>query len=112
MEGKLAACIATNDHLQFGKEAHALKGAALNLHLPALSDLTKKAEIVGKQLAATPDQEEYLAARHTMLAQLRIEYDRLLAVLPEYRQRAEEAEEGGDDAYAYEDEDVQEPNFQ
>ena len=107
----LEATIAANDHLQFQKEAHALKGAALNLHLPALSDITKKAEIVGKQLVITPHVAEYLAARQAMLEHLKLEYARLQAVLPIYRQRAEEAEaagEGGDEDYG---DDGQQPQY-
>lgn len=86
---QLEATIVANDHLQFQREAHALKGAALNLHLPALVDISKKAEIVGKQLVVTPQAQEYLDARRPMLEHLVREYKRLEDVLPIYREKAE-----------------------
>jgi HPt (histidine-containing phosphotransfer) domain-containing protein len=94
---KMQATIAQNDHAQFGKEAHALKGAALNLHLPAMSDVTKKAEIIGKQLALTPDLPDWLAARQVMVEHIKVEYERLKEVLPSYQARADaEGEEGAE----------------
>jgi len=95
--GKMDQCIATNDHAQFGKEAHALKGAALNLHMPAISDVTKKAEIIGKQLALTPDLPDWLAARQVMVDHLKVEYARLKDVLPLYQERADAGEDGGEE---------------
>ena len=88
--GLLEATIHSNDHKNFKEHSHALKGAALNLHLPGLSDITKKAEMVGKQLMLTPDNRMYLDARQPMVDHLKVEYARLLEVLPIYRQKAED----------------------
>lgn len=100
---QMDATITANDHLQFQKESHALKGAALNLHLPALVDITRKAEAVGKQLVLTPNAQEYLDIRRPMYDHLVREYERLEAVLPEYRLKAEE-EMDEDQEEEYEDE--------
>ena len=94
--GKLHAFHSAQDWNAFQDEAHSLKGAALNLHLMALADITKKLELVGKQLMLTPTHPSYRDACQPFLAHLRREYERLEAVLPEYRAKAEaEAVEGG-----------------
>lgn len=97
--GLLESTIHSNDHKNFKEHSHALKGAALNLHLPALSDITKKSEMVGKQLMLTPDNRMYLDARQPMIDHLKVEYARLLEVLPIYRQKAEDnpADEDGEE---------------
>ena len=97
MLAEFEASIETNNHFKFKDAAHAQKGAALNLHLPALVDITKKAEIVGKQLMATPDAAEYLAMRRPMLEHFIQELKRLEAVIPLYQQKAEE--EAGEEGF-------------
>jgi len=64
-------------------------GAALNLHLPALVDVSRKTELLGKQLEITPTHPELLKMRQSMIDHLEIEYDRLDQYMPEARQNAE-----------------------
>jgi len=87
-----------DDHNEYQKRAHALKGAALNLHFPALVDITVKAELVGKQLMLTPHAQDFLNIRLPIIQHLQEEYDRLASTLPEYQKKAEEEddEEGVD----------------
>lgn len=94
--------IDTNDHVKYYKTAHALKGAALNLHLPALVDVSKAAELLGKELEKKPDDSHMLAERQGYVDALNVEYDRLNEYLPEAQANAD-AEAGGLEDEQYED---------
>lgn len=85
-----------NDHTKFHKQAHALKGAALNLHLPALSDASKRAEMLGKKLETDPKNEDLLNMRLDLINELQSEYDRLENYIPEAKALAESGEQNGD----------------
>lgn len=39
----------------YGETAHGIKGAALNMHMPALAHESKLAEFLGKELTKSPD---------------------------------------------------------
>lgn len=86
----LSSALAASDHVAFHKTAHALKGAALNLHLPALSDVSKKAELLGKALEKTPSDAVMLPHRAVLLHRLQSEYARLEAMLPELQLKAQQ----------------------
>lgn len=73
-------------------------GAALNLHLPALVDVSKAAELLGKELEKQPSDNKMLNERQGYVDALAIEYDRLDAYLPEAQANAD-AELGGDEEY-------------
>jgi HPt (histidine-containing phosphotransfer) domain-containing protein len=94
---QLTDAAAATDHTAYHKAAHALKGAALNLHLPALIDVSRKAELLGKQLEITPTHQELLDMRQLMIQHLLGEYDRLDECMPEMRQQAEQEAGGGGD---------------
>jgi HPt (histidine-containing phosphotransfer) domain-containing protein len=81
----LKIAILTNDHTKLKDVSHSIKGAALSLYLPALSDIAKKLEIVGKQLNKTPNIKSYLDAREKFFNHLHKEYNRLQGVLPQYQ---------------------------
>lgn len=95
MAQQLVDAAQANDHTAYHKAAHALKGAALNLHLPALIDVSRKAELLGKQLELTPSHQDLLDMRQLMVEHLQIEYGRLDESMPEMRQQAEQEAAGG-----------------
>jgi HPt (histidine-containing phosphotransfer) domain-containing protein len=85
---KLNLLLKEKDHTEFHKVAHALKGASLNLHLPALVDVSKKLEKIGKQLEITSDDERLLNQRQPLVDALTVEYDRLEKFLPRAKELA------------------------
>jgi HPt (histidine-containing phosphotransfer) domain-containing protein len=89
---KLSAALKDNDHTEFHKTAHGIKGASLNLHLPALVDVSKKLEKLGKQLEVTPEDERLLTQRQSLIDGLLVEYENLENYLPQAKKHALEAE--------------------
>ena len=101
---ELQSAADASDHTKFHKAAHAIKGAALNLHLPALVDVSKKSELLGKQLEISKDDTRLLQCRQPLIAALQEEYDRLQEYIPTAQQKADAELEGGgaggaDDSY-------------
>ena len=101
---ELQSAVSAADHNKLHKTAHAIKGAALNLHLPAIVDVSKKCELLGKQLELSSDDTQLLDCRQPLIAALQAEYDRLEQYIPQAQEKADaEAEgggaDGGDDAY-------------
>ena len=101
---ELQSAMEAREHTKFHKAAHAIKGAALNLHLPALVDVSKKSELLGKQLEVSGDDVRLLQCRQPLIAALQSEYDRLQQYIPTAQQKADAESEGGgadgaDDAY-------------
>lgn len=78
----------------FSKVAHSVKGAALNLHLTALAQASKTAEMLGKQLVQTPTDAALLAQRQSSIDAMDHEYSRLQDLLPEIQALAEEEAAG------------------
>lgn len=109
---ELQASLEASDHTRFHKAAHAIKGAALNLHLPALVDVSKKSELLGKQLEVSGDDTRLLECRRPLIAALQTEYDRLQEYIPAAQLKADEEAagggDGGDDAYGDQDGDYDE----
>jgi len=89
---ELEAAIETNDPEKFHKSAHAIKGAALNLFLPALVDVSKRTEALGKQLEieASKNDQRLLASRQPLIQALLTEYQRIEEFIPEAQQLADE----------------------
>lgn len=97
MVDDLQSAVDSNDHVKFYKTAHALKGAALNLHLPGIVDVSKAAEMLGKELEKQGGTDQaMLDERQGHVDQLKVEYKRLEDYMPEARANAE-AEGGGGD---------------
>ena len=91
---ELKQAITENNHLEYLKLAHAIKGAALNLHLPALVDVTKKTELLGRQLQISSNDMILLGLREMLMDKLIIEYERLENYLPKAQNRANREAEG------------------
>jgi len=93
----------SNDPTAYHKAAHAIKGVALNLHLPALVDCSKKAEMLGKQLEIkeNAEDEKLLDLRQVLIDQITTEYDRIEQYLTHAAEMAEqesaELGEGGEE---------------
>ena len=102
---ELQAALQAGQHTDFHKAAHAIKGVALNLHLPALVDVSKKAELLGKQLLVSPADRRLLDSRAPLIAALHTEYARLELYIQTAKERADAAgggEDGDDSAMATE----------
>lgn len=93
--GDLNVALEANDATAFHKAAHAIKGVALNLHLPALVDCSKKAEMLGKQLEIkeNADDEKLLDLRQVLIDQIAREYERIEEYLPHAAQMADQEQE-------------------
>ena len=105
---ELQSALDASDHTKFHKAAHAIKGAALNLHLPALVDVSKKSELLGKQLEISRDDSTLQQCRQPLVAALQAEYDRLQQYIPAAQLKADAELEGGgpegpDEAYGGQD---------
>ncbi len=99
---ELQSAADAGDPTKFHKTAHAIKGAALNLHLPALVDVSKKSELLGKQLELSTDDQRLLQCRQPLIDALLTEYGRLEQYIPTAQEKAEAeagGAEGADDAY-------------
>lgn len=97
--GDLNTALENNDATAYQKAAHAIKGVALNLHLPALVDCSKKAEMLGKQLEIkeNSNDEKLLDMRQRLIDQITTEYERIEQYLPHAMEMAEqEAAENGE----------------
>ena len=92
---ELQSAVQADDHTKLHKTAHAIKGAALNLHLPALVDVSKKSELLGKQLELSKDDSRLLQCRQPLIAALQTEYDRLQHYIPTAQEKADAELEGG-----------------
>ena len=100
---ELEAAVASNSPRHYHEAAHALKGAALNLRLPALSDICKRAEALGKQLEveASRADEKLLAQRIPLIDALQAEFERLVQYLPRVEQLVlEQQQQEGDGGMA------------
>jgi len=106
LEG-LKQAIATDNHKAYSEIAHGIKGAALNMHLPGLADVSKYAEFLGKDLLDgkinADKKEELLKQREPCVQALAHEYKRLAAFIPEAQQKADEEAAGGGEEEDYDD---------
>jgi HPt (histidine-containing phosphotransfer) domain-containing protein len=120
---QLNQAIQDNSNEHFHKAAHALKGAALNLHLPGLVDISRKTELLGKQLedalksgvvpqAQLADHQEH---RKACVGHMQTEYKRLKDYMPEVNKLAEEEagqlHEEEEDGEEEEEQEVPNPQF-
>jgi len=93
----LEAAISKNDHKAYSETGHGIKGAALNLHLPALSSVAKLCEFLGKELMKAPTKNELLNLRATYVEALKKEYRRIRDYLPTAQRKADEEQAEGSD---------------
>lgn len=109
---ELQSALDAGDHTKFHKAAHAIKGAALNLHLPALVDVSKKSELLGKQLEVSGDDSRLLQCRQPLIAALQTEYGRLQQYIPAAQVKADEELEAGGADDQYRDQQDEYDNYQ
>ena len=108
---QLRDAVAANDAKEFHQAAHFIKSAALNLWLPALADISIRAEALGKQLEVpfSAHDQRLLDSRLPLIQGIEEEIARLEAFIPELEARGEQ-EGGGEGAEGegevdYDDED-------
>jgi len=106
----LQAALNANDHTEFHKAAHAIKGAALNMRLPALVDSSKKCELIGKQLELPQfrNDQQLLQMRQRVINKLKEEYQRLEDYIPIAEQQAEAENKQGNKQQLGEEEEEEE----
>lgn len=105
----LLTAMQANDHENFAKTAHSLKGAASNLRLTGLFEVTRQAEWVGKELQRASDTtnatyRRLLNRRSVLIGDLELEYARLEEYVPLAKQRAQEEMAAGSEAGVGDDE--------
>ena len=107
---QLRDAVAANNHKEYHQAAHFIKSAALNLWLPALGDISIRAEALGKQLEVpfSANDQRLLDSRLPLIEGIEEEIARLEAYIPELEARGGQEGAGaaeGAEAEAFDEED-------
>ena len=86
----LRAAWISGDHSGFWRTAHAIKGSALNLHLPALAAVSQRAEELGRQLEMSGGDDQLHDLQKSSIEAMKWELDRLRRYFPTAQTRARE----------------------
>ena len=78
------------DHSGFWRTAHAIKGSALNLHLPALTAVSQRAEELGRRLEMGGGDDQQHDFQEASIKAMEWELDRLRRYFPTAQARARE----------------------
>ena len=89
----LRAAQISDDQTRFWQTAHAIKSSALNLHLPALAEVSQRAEVFGRQMEQGGRQQSDL--REALIEALKWELDQLRRYIPTAQERVRQQLQAG-----------------